>query len=575
MTIKDNHYKERKPIETINIIENFFKSKGLTIKNTIQYHSEADTYSCNYSLFFKHYEILSANGKGMTKLYSKASCYAELYERFCAYNNYYQFHPIIRKYLMEHSKKNNNYYFSSDEKIQQFSDDPYSNYYSQNTIFKTLIPENFSIVVPYISLDKKQQIYRNYETILGFLGTTGLAAGNTIEEALVQGTSEIFERLVIEKFFQEKQSKYYYIDNNILDEELQDKINNIINAGYEIKIYDLSYNFNLPVCMLFMCNINTHRYFLKFGAAPVFNIAVERCITEIYQGINNFNNHSTLNLIFTNDIKHHVMERYFQTSIQDISYIPDFLLLNSQMINKFNTNIFLNKIDVSNEYLLSHVQYIINLNNIELFYRDISMTEEVVALHIIIKDLSFTNVTNQRNNLKTEEYFKILNLITNITTTLTSYCLNKQDIQTIQNDLFKLSQVSEEIINNLFIFPLFNKKIVNLLYPYSLSRNDFDNTYKNIYFLLTQQYDNISFSKNNIFKEKYELYVLYLSYKDNGYSDDLIIQILKTLNYHTEYILKDFDKMNVFELIKYIFIDTLYEIYHSQDFYEFLNIFIN
>jgi len=33
--LKNNHYKERDPIETINIIENFFKSKGLIIKNNI------------------------------------------------------------------------------------------------------------------------------------------------------------------------------------------------------------------------------------------------------------------------------------------------------------------------------------------------------------------------------------------------------------------------------------------------------------------------------------------------------------------------------------------------------------
>jgi len=66
----------------------------------------------------------------MTPLYSKASCYAEMYERFCAYKNYYLFHPFIQKNIMEHSKKINNYYIANDEKIQKFSNDPYSDYFS-------------------------------------------------------------------------------------------------------------------------------------------------------------------------------------------------------------------------------------------------------------------------------------------------------------------------------------------------------------------------------------------------------------------------------------------------------------
>jgi len=52
-------------------------------------------------------------------------------------------------------------------------------------MFKTLIQQDFSISVPYQSLDQKETIYRNYSIIVGFLGTTGLAAGNTLEEALV------------------------------------------------------------------------------------------------------------------------------------------------------------------------------------------------------------------------------------------------------------------------------------------------------------------------------------------------------------------------------------------------------
>ena len=50
-------------------------------------------------------------------------------------------------------------------------------------------------------------------------GTTGLATGNTLEEALVQGCSELFERIAVERFFYEPQSEYYLIDQSILDNQ--------------------------------------------------------------------------------------------------------------------------------------------------------------------------------------------------------------------------------------------------------------------------------------------------------------------------------------------------------------------
>ena len=45
--ILDFRYKERTPIETIQIIKDFFKEKGFTLDLEKESQSEAETYSCH------------------------------------------------------------------------------------------------------------------------------------------------------------------------------------------------------------------------------------------------------------------------------------------------------------------------------------------------------------------------------------------------------------------------------------------------------------------------------------------------------------------------------------------------
>jgi ribosomal protein S12 methylthiotransferase accessory factor YcaO len=42
----------------------------------------------------------------------------------------------------------------------------------------------------------------------------------------------------------------------------------------------------MPVCMVVMYNQDSQILYYRMGAAPVFDIAVERCFTELYQGWN-------------------------------------------------------------------------------------------------------------------------------------------------------------------------------------------------------------------------------------------------------------------------------------------------
>lgn len=120
MTDLNHKYKDRDPMETVNIINTFFISKGLRIDLVKNVKTDADTFWCHLELKTNDNEtILTSNGKGATLEYSLASGHAELYERYCSG------FQTNKKELFEEYKNNfikNNFYFSKDEKFLSFDE---------------------------------------------------------------------------------------------------------------------------------------------------------------------------------------------------------------------------------------------------------------------------------------------------------------------------------------------------------------------------------------------------------------------------------------------------------------------
>ena len=88
-TCLNNHYKDRQPEETIQIIKQFFLDRGFFIKEE-PLIGESGTWSYKIALLFNNDTILMSNGKGMTQSFALASGLAELYERFCTKLNIFQ-----------------------------------------------------------------------------------------------------------------------------------------------------------------------------------------------------------------------------------------------------------------------------------------------------------------------------------------------------------------------------------------------------------------------------------------------------------------------------------------------------
>ena len=116
MTSLKQHYKERDPMDTVQLITDFFTNRGYKIKITSIEQSEIGTWTCHVEIFKGNLKIQHAHGKGVTKEYCLASGHAELYERFCnkAVNG---LGLTFMKKFVEESNIKNGYSFSPNEKI--------------------------------------------------------------------------------------------------------------------------------------------------------------------------------------------------------------------------------------------------------------------------------------------------------------------------------------------------------------------------------------------------------------------------------------------------------------------------
>ena len=283
-------YKEKSPINTINNIQAFFNSKKNFSINiaAINQNPESSTYSCAIELYYKDKIYITANGKGTSKLFCLASGFGELFERFCSEFHIYTNYSLSLKMFKENKNKK---ILSPNDiiNIPFFNDFLMQNNPKELDITDTLFMfDDFLYYKTFKELNntqKEQQI--PISLLYRMVGTTGLSAGNTLEESLVQGLSELCERYVLGQMFLQDNLTYVQIPiKNITNPTNFEIISNILNdSNNKLYIYDLSYNFNLPVCLVVVINTQTKRINFKLGSFPVFDIALERCLTEIYQGV--------------------------------------------------------------------------------------------------------------------------------------------------------------------------------------------------------------------------------------------------------------------------------------------------
>lgn len=585
-------YKDRKPEETIKIIQKFFKDKGLKVIEGDSQKTEIGTWWVSLKLYYKNFLLLRSNGKGMTKQFSRASGYAELYERFCNASNE-MYATIAYQDIKKERYKKYGYYLSKDEKQLTFQEATQSSFrikYKfdlmndyENNLEKVynLAFDNRLIGVPYIKLDNiNEKKYLMPEIVQATTGSDGMAAGNTLEEALVQGISEIYEHIVWNKVYENisEPTPELSFKKLKLPKSLKIKGEKIYNLGYDFKIFDYSYLYNMPVIGVLLINQKEYNYSLILGASPVFEIALERCFTEIYQGF--LTQKEKIDIITPiknmSNILYYQYQHFGSLSCRNCYNEQQFY--NTIQFNNYNKDIFINtNCSISNYELLKYYIKLAQKLNLEFYYCDNSQLKNFFAVHvyldnyIIFPHMHYQFIQNKDNNeLKKECLIFLQNFIKS-----TIQYLKNSNFNEFNNLFYKYKDKFCTDLNfynlifdylyyipDIFSFYIKDDNFLNLFFKALNGKNPnyYFNSFlndKKIYHFINQYYQN-----NKIIKEKTFILILL---SQNNYNKKEIEKIFynifnnKTINLN----------LNKLELFKDIFLLNLKE---NNDYQNYIKI---
>jgi len=139
--------------------------------------------------------------------------------------------------------------------------------------------------LPFTRQSDQQTVYIPMNIIGNLYVSNGMSAGNTANEARVQGLSEVFERHIKNRIIAES------ISLPEIPAEVMQRYPGVIEAierleaeGFPIFSYDASLGGKYPVICVVLFNPANGTCFVSFGAHPDFGVALERTVTELLQG---------------------------------------------------------------------------------------------------------------------------------------------------------------------------------------------------------------------------------------------------------------------------------------------------
>lgn len=310
-----NHYKDDTPANTVRRIQNILKQLHLDLTETWVDTNGIGTYTLRVEVTGT---AIGSNGKGVTKELARASAYSEFMERlqnlWLARWNHLWKKPFPFLYFADEKMLPIDELLNSDSVFlrmffekQDLSDaDPAQ----KKEFFLKTQKLNFSMTgekekflsLPFYHVNSGNVEYLPYYTYTPYYLSNGMCAGNTREEALVQGFAEILERVVHKRILEEKpvlpdipeayMQKYPEVYEKYLFLRK--------NSNYDVIMKDCSLGGKFPVAGLVIIEKNTGTYGIKLGCHPDYGIAMERTITEAAQAGDILQYSKNSHLDFTN-----------------------------------------------------------------------------------------------------------------------------------------------------------------------------------------------------------------------------------------------------------------------------------
>ena len=257
--------KDSSPLQSIKRIQRILHDNRIKYYEKPRKRVLGDLYSVRLNLSPNY----GVNGKGITLDLARASAYGELLERLQT-NMLYKF-----RYKLDLPIDKGNIYI---EYLLKNASQEYKDLFLR-------LEDKYFVVDDFVELKSGKTIKLPEKLINAFCHTNGLASGNSYNEAVVQAIFEILERYSYKQLLNGifECSTIINYENHI-SEDIKRILKKLQNEGFNICLKDCSLG-RYPVVGLLLFDQNFEHYRFTIGADTSFNIALSRCLTEMFQGI--------------------------------------------------------------------------------------------------------------------------------------------------------------------------------------------------------------------------------------------------------------------------------------------------
>ncbi|MBQ2382220.1 MAG: YcaO-like family protein [Succinivibrio sp.] len=284
------------PVEqSIAHFEEILKKLNISVTESNWMNPLEDVYSVNLSV--SSCPTLYSNGKGSSRLAARASAYGELFERLAT-------HMEFSDYYLGLDNSNAPFVHFKDEKWTNIEENQNQipneilnaslrKFYTQecDLTLENLVDLQSSSYsrgvcsIPFTNARNGEVVYFPVNLLDNLYGSNGMSEGNSEFEALVQGLSEIIERHVKREIIK-KGLALPAVPDEILQkyEKSYKSLKDLEGDGLKVICYDASLGGKFPVVCIVMFNQRNGTCFASFGAHPIFEVALDRTITELMQG---------------------------------------------------------------------------------------------------------------------------------------------------------------------------------------------------------------------------------------------------------------------------------------------------
>ena len=286
----DADFKDESPIKTVEKIKSILKSHEIF---TTEAWFDSGVDYCHSLRVSINGTSFGVNGKGLTRDFALASAYGELMERMqlglfgdssVQKLGFYDSSVGIDALMTSEEIYNElpYWYDGISSKVAKIDGESLGG----QELLKQFEDKNGQIVATrFYNLMNKKTVFLPRKLRCLVCGSNGGAAGNSMEEAVVQAISEIVER----------RYKQYITNNRFSLPDIPEEkiktfkiaysiITSLRERGLEIYVKDASLGRRFPVVCVYYVDKKTGNYHTHFGAFPVLEIALERTLTESFQG---------------------------------------------------------------------------------------------------------------------------------------------------------------------------------------------------------------------------------------------------------------------------------------------------